>query len=979
MSTVARVSAEINLKDDLTTPLKKTGKNVSSFADRAGKDLEKTRATWKRFGDEVTKTSKKMQTAGVALSAGLTAPILLAARKAVMAASDLQESLTKTQAVFIDSTHVVSKFAETSAGSFGLARQAALDYASSFGLILQAGGKTEAQSAGMSVVLAKLSADLASFYNVDLETAATKLKSGLVGEAEPLRAFGVLLSETAVAARALAMGFKEEGGTLSETAKVQARYAIILEQTRKAQGDFAKTSDGLANQSRILKANVADLAAEFGEVLLPYVQRAVKAVGDLVEKFRALSPESKKVVVQIAAFAAAIGPLLIVFGTAGSLIGGLATGFAAVGKIVSPLAPVLANAGGALGLIRTALLALTGPVGVAVALVAGLVIAWKTNFLGLQDIFLPVLRRIAVMFGDLYSNIRDTMTQIYETVVDAWTGVVRAAQPIIDFFVGFVQYQWAVLANAIEVTLRFVTDLLNSSLAGWRIAFGAGWSDISNTMKASLLRMRSIAVTILADIAQFVVNGFRAITAVNALVPGLSALSDKVLSAAQARIDALRAEAGAARYLAGNYDALADAERKRIAASGAPSKPNPFVAGATPPGTPFGGGAGSKAKKAAKDNANPELERQKRVLEQIAQIQRELNAEKMKADELEVDAQKKAAEAIKAKQDAYRDLNRAVGDAAAGFQKEREQLHFTTKEEAARWEVTHGGYKDASGFAQALFVLQARLLDQATRAKAAQEKWAAFWEAVRTGQKEWVADQQKVANERYEEYLHRLTEEMLKLSGATEKVLRADLTEQFKGMAAGAKTVEEGAARVRKAVDDIMGTIKDHAELAARIAMIRDVASKIEDIFRRSLDNLFENGFKNFFRSVTDGFRDLARQIAVEFAQIQLMKALMWGVGQLFGAGTAAGIAGALPKKAMGGNVFGRQPTIVGENGPEVFIPGGSGRIMRNDESGRVGGSSTNITVNLSTPSYHSFRRSEGQSIAQVFGRAARARAREGR
>ena len=109
----------------------------------------------------------------------------------------------------------------------------------------------------MSQGLVQLAADLASFNNIGVDEALLKLQSGLVGETEPLRALGVNLNAAAVQAEALKMGLAANVETLTAADMAQARYALILQQTTTAQGDLARTSDGWANQNRILQATLA--------------------------------------------------------------------------------------------------------------------------------------------------------------------------------------------------------------------------------------------------------------------------------------------------------------------------------------------------------------------------------------------------------------------------------------------------------------------------------------------------------------------------------------------------------------------------------------------------------------------------------------------------------------------------------------------------------------------------------------------------
>jgi hypothetical protein len=190
--------------------------------------------------------------------AGLTAFIM----RAASAASDLQETMSKTKQVFGDSTAAVVTFADTMANKFGLVRTEVLDAASSFGLILQGAGMAAQASAELSIRLAQLAADASSFYNVPIDIALEKIRAGLSGEAEPLRAFGVLLSEAAVKAKVAAMGFDE----LTDATKAAARAQLIVEGLAKASGDLERTQDGLANQTRRLAGEWENLMATIGKM-----------------------------------------------------------------------------------------------------------------------------------------------------------------------------------------------------------------------------------------------------------------------------------------------------------------------------------------------------------------------------------------------------------------------------------------------------------------------------------------------------------------------------------------------------------------------------------------------------------------------------------------------------------------------------------------------------------------------------------------
>lgn len=223
---------------------------------------------------------------GSVLGSAISKSIDLALRSAhkvfdavVLGSSNLAESLAKTGEVFQGSTSVITGLADQMANQFGLGKQEILDASSMFGLLAQGAGMANNEAADFATGLTKLAADASSFYNVPLAEALQKIQSGLSGEAEPLRAFGVFLSEDAVKAKALAMGLASTNGELTQYAKIAARHMLIQEGLSKASGDLVRTQDGFANQSRMMIGSISNLATSIGTALMPAFQGVV-AVGN---------------------------------------------------------------------------------------------------------------------------------------------------------------------------------------------------------------------------------------------------------------------------------------------------------------------------------------------------------------------------------------------------------------------------------------------------------------------------------------------------------------------------------------------------------------------------------------------------------------------------------------------------------------------------------------------------------------------------
>lgn len=184
-------------------------------------------------------------------------------------ASDLNETMSKVQVVFGTSADAVVAFGDKAANSLGMSKNAALAAAGTYGNLFRSMGMAEGTSADMSTSLVGLAGDLASFNNMDPTQVLDALRSGLSGETEPLKKLGININEALIKQKALQNELWDGVGPLDASAKAQAVYALMMEQTSLAQGDFARTSGGLANQQRIMAANFEDIKSKIGTGLLP--------------------------------------------------------------------------------------------------------------------------------------------------------------------------------------------------------------------------------------------------------------------------------------------------------------------------------------------------------------------------------------------------------------------------------------------------------------------------------------------------------------------------------------------------------------------------------------------------------------------------------------------------------------------------------------------------------------------------------------
>ncbi len=218
-----------------------------------------------------------------------------AALSSISLASDLNETTSAVTQVFgPDAAQGIVAFSKTADKALAQTQQQALLGAQTFGVFGKAAGLQGSKLVGFSTGLVQLAGDLASFYNTTPDDAITAITAGLRGESEPLRQYGVLLDDASLRQEALRLRIvKTTKDALTPQQRVLAAQSLIMKQTTIAQGDFQRTSGGLANSQRILSAEIANTQAQLGTFLLPaftsFVHYAstdiLPAVGSLIDKY----------------------------------------------------------------------------------------------------------------------------------------------------------------------------------------------------------------------------------------------------------------------------------------------------------------------------------------------------------------------------------------------------------------------------------------------------------------------------------------------------------------------------------------------------------------------------------------------------------------------------------------------------------------------------------------------------------------------
>lgn len=225
----------------------------------------------------------------LALAAFSVKAIVNFGKECINLGSDLAEVQNVVDVTFGNLNTEVNKFAENAIDKFGLGQTVTKKYVGTFGAMSKAFGFSNQEALAMSETLTGLAGDVASFYNLSSDEAYTKLKSVFTGETETLKDLGVVMTQNALDQYALANGYGKTTAKMSEQEKVALRYKFVLDKLSLANGDFARTSDSWANQTRVLSLRFNELKATLGQGFINIFTPIVKGINLVLSKLQVLA------------------------------------------------------------------------------------------------------------------------------------------------------------------------------------------------------------------------------------------------------------------------------------------------------------------------------------------------------------------------------------------------------------------------------------------------------------------------------------------------------------------------------------------------------------------------------------------------------------------------------------------------------------------------------------------------------------------
>ena len=286
------IEAVFKATDEFTSPIKKMQSQNKKFLNNMQSDFAKAQRSVEAFGKKIKSIVKGI---GIGLVAGaglVTAGLLKVSKDAIQLASDLIEVQNVVDVTFGKDADTINKWSKTTLESFGLSELQAKKFSSTLGAMMKSSGLAGDKITRMSMDLAGLAGDMASFYNLDIEEAFNKIRGGLSGETEPLKVLGVDISTTNLQ-KTFGLDSKQ-WQSLDAAQKQILRYKYLMKVTKDAQGDFSRTmSDSLANQQRVLKTTIEQMLATLGTVFMPALVRFSNEALNLIKSIDIESIKTK--------------------------------------------------------------------------------------------------------------------------------------------------------------------------------------------------------------------------------------------------------------------------------------------------------------------------------------------------------------------------------------------------------------------------------------------------------------------------------------------------------------------------------------------------------------------------------------------------------------------------------------------------------------------------------------------------------------
>lgn len=313
-------------------------------------ELEKQKTTLGMTSEQWDNLANKTEKIGKSLTMKITAPVVALGAAAFNLGADYEQALGKMNVVFEDNAKNIEEWASNSLKNFGLARSTAITMVSDFGALFKGMGIGLKETEEWSRTLTERTMDLSNFYDTTIEETTNALNAIVTGQTEPLRKFGINMTQATLQEYAYANGIKKKVSEMTEAEKVQLRYNFVIDRTSIAVGTTARESDSATGQINRFKESIKELGLAFSEEILPVITPLIENLTDFITKLSEMDEGTKKFIVTTIGMLAVLGPLAImlssVFNIISNLSGGLKIAKEAletVGKVGTKFSGILNN------------------------------------------------------------------------------------------------------------------------------------------------------------------------------------------------------------------------------------------------------------------------------------------------------------------------------------------------------------------------------------------------------------------------------------------------------------------------------------------------------------------------------------------------------------------------------------------------------------------------------------------------------------
>lgn len=450
---------------DANKSLDDTDKKASSTSKSMGQS----------FMDGAVKVGKAMTTAGKFMTTWITGPLLAVGTGMGVAAMDLEATEAKYNTVFDGMTgqsdEFIKKFQKLTPATTAEARS----MASGIQDLLIPMGMARDEATDMSGDMMHLTGALANFNSgthsaTDVSSA---FQSAILGQYEPLKSLGIQLSKTEVEQRALEDGLADSAEELTKADLAQTMMTMAYEQSGDALNAYTEENLDAKTKMGLMKAEIIDVAAQFGQVLLPIISDVIDYVRQGVEWFGNMSEEQQKMALVIGAVVAAIGPLLLVVGKILIVLPQLVTGLKLVGGVfaflTSPIGLTIAAIAAVIAIgvllwknwdtVKEKGLEIWGQI---VDFIFGFLLDIEAKFLGFMD---SALSWVADTWNQVYdiwigwiSSIFDSNNKYFGDILDSIDGIMMGIWMVIESI-------WAYITGTFENAVGFILALISGDFA----------------------------------------------------------------------------------------------------------------------------------------------------------------------------------------------------------------------------------------------------------------------------------------------------------------------------------------------------------------------------------------------------------------------------------------------------------------------------------------------------------------------------------